>query len=126
MTLGTRLTASFDAIAHNAITWLLMGLIFVFGVPSMIWLMSPSTSQPFPQIQTLASEAAAKIADLTGQAESLKSQLDANTRELDAEQHKLQDAQNRLALVPISPPIDILSGQQKTYSLALGKCSMLL
>lgn len=42
-----RLSASFDAVAHNAITWLVTAAIIIFGVPITFWAISPP-----PQIHT--------------------------------------------------------------------------
>src|SRR5580704_9026924 len=60
--------------------------------------------------QSLPSDTA-KLNELTGQVISLKSKLDAKTIELDAVQH---------TLLPVSPPIDVLSAQHKNLFMGLG------
>jgi hypothetical protein len=45
-----RLSASFDAVAHSAITWLVTAAILIFGIPLTFWAISPP-----PQIHAASS-----------------------------------------------------------------------
>jgi hypothetical protein len=104
---GRKLLAGWSPLRQLWWLWLSLGVSGGLGIA--LWLLAPE-AMPIPT----------SAVDIVKAIDPIRAELDNAKQQIASLQSQL-DAKNRLALVPISPPIDVLSGQQKNLFIQLGK-----